>query len=251
MTAQLALICRHPLKAHGREVLASVLLSAGAAMPWDRVWAVAHEAAKLDPEGGWSRCVNFARGAKAPELMALESSLDEATAELTLRHPRQGEFAFRLGDAVGMAAAVEWLRPLNPPDRAQPVRMVTASQPLNDSDWPGVSLLSLDSLRDLGARMGQDLSPHRFRGNLWVEGWTPWTEFDLIGRQITIGPVRLLVRERITRCKATTVNPLTGVEDADTLAALQTGWGHRDFGVYAEVVAGGRIGLKDEVQICN
>ena len=146
-----------------------------------------------------------------------------------------------------MARAVDWLRPLNPPDRARPERIVTASQPLTDSAWPSISVLSLDTLADLGARMGIDLSPHRFRGNLWVRGWQPWHEFDLVGQEIAIGPVRLLVRERITRCKATTVDPATGQVAGDTLAALQSGWGHQDFGVYAEVITGGTIALGDEV----
>ena len=249
MTARLALICRHPLKGHGRETLASVRLLAGQAMPWDRVWAVAHEAARLDAGGGWSACVNFARGAKAPELMALDSTLDEATGVLTLRHPVLGTCAFRLGDEADMARAVDWLRPLNPPDRAAPARMVTAAQALTDSAWPSVSVLSLASLRVLSQRMGVDLSPHRFRGNLWVEGWAPWEEFDQVGREISVGPVRLRVRERITRCKATTVNPDTGRVDADTLAALDAAWGHTDFGVYAEVVTDGQVSVGDEVRI--
>lgn len=248
MTARLALICRHPLKGHGREELASVRLLAGRAMPWDRVWAVAHEAARLDPGGGWSPCASFARGAKAPGLMALESALDEATGELTLRHPAQGEFRFALGDEAGMAQAVDWLRPLNPPDRAAPVRMVTATQALTDSPWPSVSILSLTALTVLSQRMGMALSPHRFRGNLWVSGWAPWAEFDLVGQEISIGPVRLRVRERITRCRATTVNPATGRVEGDTLAALEAGWGHMDFGVYAEVLTDGQVALGDEVQ---
>lgn len=247
MTARLALICRHPLKAHGREALASVRLFAGQAMPWDRVWAVAHDAAKLDPEGGWSRCLNFARAAKAPDLMALESRLEEEAGVLTLIHPDLGEIAFRLGDEDAMAKAVAWLLPLNPEGRARPERIVTASQPLTDSNWPSVSLLSLSSLRMLEERLGQELSPHRFRGNLWVEGWEPWREFDLIGQEIRIGAVRVLVRERITRCRATMANPLTGKIDAETLKGLQDGWGHQDFGVYVEVLEDGRISLDDEV----
>ena len=35
-----------------------------------------------------------------------------------------------------------------------------------------------------------------------------------------------------------TVDPATGVSDADTLGGLEAGWGHQDFGVYAEVIAG-------------
>jgi uncharacterized protein YcbX len=87
----------------------------------------------------------------------------------------------------------------------------------------------------------------RFRGNLWLDGFEPWQEFDLVGRDLRIGGAILRVRERITRCKATTVDPSTGVSDADTLGALQAGWGHQDFGVYAEVVTGGAVAVGDPV----
>ena len=59
----------------------------------------------------------------------------------------------------------------------------------------------------------------RFRGNVWLDGLEPWAEFDLVGRDIRVGAATLRVRERITRCKATTVNPETGRIDADTLGA--------------------------------
>ena len=75
----------------------------------------------------------------------------------------------------------------------------------------------------------------RFRGNVWLDGLAPFAEFDLVGRDLRLGTARLRVRERITRCKATTVDPATGISDADTLGALRAGWGHQDFGVYAEV----------------
>lgn len=249
MTPQLALICRHPLKAHGRESLASVRLFAGQAMPWDRVWAVAHEDAKLDPNGGWSRCINFARAAKAPELMALESHFDEGQGLLTLRHPDRGEIAFHPDRPEDHAEAIAWLAPLNPADRSQPVRIVSASQPLTDSAWPSISLLSMTSLQALSDKAGIALSPNRFRGNLWVEGLAPWQEFDLIGREISVGTVTLLVRERITRCRATMANPDTGKVDVETLSLLQDNWGHQDFGVYVEVLEGGEIALGDKVKI--
>ena len=248
MDGTLALICRHPLKGHGREELASVRLSAGQAMPWDRVWAVAHEGSKLDPEGGWSRPINFARAARAPDLMALTSRFDEDEKRLTLRHPARGEIAFRFGQAEEMAAAVDWLQPLNPEGR-RPTRLVTASQPLTDSPWPSVSVLSLSSLRAFGEKLGQELSPHRFRGNLWVEGWEPWAEKEMIGRELQIGGVRVKVREEITRCNATRVNPETGAVDAATLTMLRDGFGHQEFGLYVEVMEGGELSLGDKVTV--
>ncbi len=126
MTATLAHICRHPIKGHGREELGSVLLSAGACLPFDRHWAVAHEAAKLT--GGWVPCANFARGAKAPTLMAITSTLDEATRTVTLRHPDRPDLTFRPDDTADLPAFLDWIAPLAPPDRAQPARIVSVGR---------------------------------------------------------------------------------------------------------------------------
>lgn len=244
MTAVLARICRHPIKGHGREDIASVRLLAGACLPFDRHWAVAHEAAKL--VSGWNACANFTRGAKAPELMAVTCKLDEATASLTLSHPAQGDITFRPDHAADLPRFLAWVAPLIPADRAQPARIVSAGRGMTDSDFPSVSILSLDSLRDLSARMAHDLSVDRWRGNLWLDGAAPFAEFDWIGREIAIGGAVLRIEERITRCRATMVDPTTGKIDADTLAGLQTHYGHQDFGVYATVISGGPLALGDE-----
>lgn len=241
MTAVLARICRHPIKGHGREDLASVRLLAGACLPFDRHWAVAHEAAKLVK--GWNSCANFTRGAKAPELMAVTCQLDEATSTLTLEHPTQGKITFWPDNTADLPRFLAWAAPLIPSDRAQPARIVSAGRGMTDSEFPSVSILSLASLRDLSARMGHDLSADRWRGNLWIDGAAPFAEFDWIGREIAIGDAVLRIEERITRCRATMVDPTTGKIDTDTLAGLQTHFGHQDFGVYATVISGGLLAL--------
>ncbi|MFY8096121.1 MAG: MOSC N-terminal beta barrel domain-containing protein [Niveispirillum sp.] len=128
MTLRLARICRHPIKAHGREDLGSVLLSAGACLPWDRHWAVAHEAAKLGG-GGWVPCANFTRGAKVPGLMAITSALDEQSGAVTLRHPELGTLTFRPDDAADLAAFLTWIAPLSPADRAPPPPIPLSAPP--------------------------------------------------------------------------------------------------------------------------
>lgn len=247
MTARLHTICRHPIKSHGRESLASVRLSAGAGLPWDRHWAVAHDAARLVE--GWNPCVNFARGSKAPALMAINAALDESTATVTLTHPERESLTFRPDDAADLPRFLDWVRELNPAGRAMPERIVSAGRIMSDTDYPSVSILNLASNTDLGARMGMDLSPLRWRGNLWVEGWEPWAEWDLIGRKLRIGDTLLEVRERIERCNATKANPATGRIEGDTLGALRGAFGHQDFGVYAVVVEGGKIAPGMEVTI--
>jgi uncharacterized protein len=244
MSGRLAQICRHPIKGHGRESLASVRLLAGQCLPWDRHWAVAHEAAKLVE--GWNRCVNFARGAKAPALMAITSSFDEVSGVVTLQHPEQGEISFRPDDPADLPRFLDWVRPLNPPERAQPVAIVSAGRGMTDDPAESLSILSMASLQDLAAKMGQSLSVDRWRGNLWLEGGTPWEEFNWIGKRLAIGGALFEVTQRITRCSATTVDPKTGRVDAPTLQALQENYGHQDFGIYAVVVEGGPIEVGDE-----
>ena len=150
--------------------------------------------------------------------------------------------------AADQQRLIDWLRPLWPEVRPEPARVIRVpGQALTDQDQPLVSINSLSSLADLSARLGRDLSPHRFRGNIWVEGWAPFAELDLIGRDIRIGAAILRVEAPIGRCRATGANPETGAQDADTMGALETGYGHTDFGVFARVVQGGAITLGDEV----
>lgn len=245
--ARLAHICRHPIKSVGYEVLDRVALTAGQPMPNDRRWAVAHEAAGFGQPQGWEPKQRFLRGTAEGRLQAVRASFDERAGEITLTHPDRPPFTALL--PAGGEALIGWLRPLWPASRPAPSHLVARKDggALTDVPDPFVSILSLTSLRILSARMGQDLSIHRFRGNLWLEGLAPWEEFDLPGREIIIGSARLGVVERITRCVATCANPETGRTDADTLAALEQGWGHTDFGVYAMVIQGGAVAVGDSV----
>ena len=61
---------RHPIKGHGRQELAHVSLELGQIFPFDRRWAVAHDASNFAAEPqDWTHCLNFSRGAKAPSLI--------------------------------------------------------------------------------------------------------------------------------------------------------------------------------------
>lgn len=120
---------------------------------------------------------------------------------------------------------------------------------MTDTNYPSVSLMSVASHTAVSDAMGIPLAQERWRGNIWLDGLTPWAEWDWIGREITIGTAILRVREPIKRCKHTTANPITGQRDADTLAALRDNWNHQDFGIYAEVVQGGKVCLGDTAEV--
>ncbi len=249
MTGRLAHIFRHPIKAHGREELASVVLSAGHALPFDRHWAVAHAASKFDPAvPGWMSCANFQRGMRTPSVMAIAAQYDEGTGLMHLTHPDLPPLSFH--PQTEGAAFIDWIRSISPDGRFAPTALVQSpGVAMTDSDYPTVSIKNLASNADLSARMGVDLSIHRWRGNLWVEGVAAWEEFGWVGRRLQVGEAVLDVRERVGRCKATTANPATGVVDADTLAALRAVVGEQDFGMFGVVVQGGRIAPGDRVEV--
>jgi len=236
---QVAHIWRHPIKSHGREEVTQTQLHAGHTMPGDRVWAVRHAASKIDGSG-WAPCVNFSRGSKAPALMAIEAKLDEATRTVALSHPDRPDVTIQPDE--NPAAFLEWVHPLMPNDRAASAQILAAAdRGMTDTDFPSISLINLSSHRAVAQKIGRDISPKRWRGNFWIEGLAPWEEFEWIGREMRIGSARVVLRDRIVRCMATTASPSTGKRDADTLAALDAGWGHQDFGVYAEVTQSGTV----------
>ncbi|NOD98537.1 MOSC domain-containing protein [Ruegeria sp. HKCCD6228] len=244
MSGTVSSLWRHPIKSHGREALSQVTLIPGQTMPGDRVWAVAHEAAKTDGSE-WAPCFNFSRGSKAPQLMAISAELQGD--RVTLRHPQRPDLSF--APDTEQEAFLDWVKPLMPADRAASARIVRIpGRGMTDSDFPSISLCNMASHRAVEQKLGQTLSIVRWRGNIWFEGLPLWDEFDWLGRDVRIGEAVLRVRERITRCMATTANPETGERDADTLRALNS-WDHQDFGVYAEVVQGGEIRVNDEVQV--
>lgn len=247
MTAHLAQIVRHPVKSAGYEELASVALEPGRVLPWDRHWAVAHAAAAFGARPtGWASKMNFLRGWAEPRLMAVSAALEPEARRLTLMHPDLGAIVLWPDDEPDRLIA--WLRPIWPDTRPEPAHVVSvAGQAMTDVPEPWVAIAGHATNRAVGQRLGKPLSVHRWRANLWLEGLAPWEEFDLLGREIAIGPVRLRVEERITRCRATGANPATGRQDADTLGALEAGWGHQDFGVYARVLTAGTVRTGDPV----
>ncbi|MFT4620051.1 MAG: hypothetical protein ACI9KS_000501 [Sulfitobacter sp.] len=252
MTARVAEIYRHPLKAIGREALETVQLAPGEVLPWDRAFAIAHE--KSRPEDlakPWAKKMNFLRGVTGPDLMAVSCTFDPETLYLRLRHPRLADLNICLSKPQDEASLIEWLSQIWPAEAPAPTHLIHhKGSAQTDVPEPWVALNSLASHRQVAEKLSApDFSIHRWRGNIWVEGLEPWTEFDWIGRSIHIGAAVLNIQQPITRCKATMANPETGQRDLDTLGALEAGWDHADFGVYAEVIKGGSIKPGDAIEV--
>ncbi|MDJ0822650.1 MAG: MOSC N-terminal beta barrel domain-containing protein [Paracoccaceae bacterium] len=245
MTGRVTEIWRFPIKSHGREQVEAAQLTAGQTLPWDRVWAVAHD--QSDADGSeWVSCAHFSRGSKAPLLGAISAKLDEATKTITLSHPDLPDLTFQPDSDP--QALIDWAGPMIPDNRAQSARVVRGAQRgFTDSDFPSITLCNMSSHRAVSQRVGHPLSIHRWRGNIWMDGLAPWEEFDWIDHEVQIGDAVLIPRERTNRCLATHNNPDTGRRDDNILAALEC-WDHQDFSVRAEVLKGGMVRPGDTVR---
>lgn len=244
MTVRVTGIYCHPIKGIGREALDAVDLEAQAPLPGDRAWAVLHQNAAED-SAVWQPRRNFLVVASGPRLaQVVSASLPDGRISVT--HPDAAPLIF--DPATEGEALLAWAKPLWPEERPAPTRLVKApEQGMADNGEAQVAILNLSSLRALSEKVGKPLQIERFRGNLIVDGLPPWGEFDLVGKTIRIGAASFSVTERIERCRATEASPETGTRDADTLRALEDGWGHRDFGIYATVTEGGRVAVGDLV----
>lgn len=248
MTARIAQIWRYPVKSIGGEGLAAVHLSAARRLPGDREWAVLTEGGERhagEVPARWLPKSCFLRGAAAASLQAVKGGWQDG--RLHLSHPQRPDIA--ADPETEGADLVAWLRPLWPDSKPAPTRIVRGPTGWTDVAQPWISILSLDSLAALEGELGRKLGTERWRANLWVEGWQPGQELDLIGQILNIGDVELRVTEAIGRCEATSADTDSGEIDIDMPAALERLHGHRNFGIYAEVVTGGDISTGAEVRL--
>lgn len=249
--AHVAQIWRHPIKAHGRERIDHVTLEQGKAMPWDRVWAVAHERSCFDVDRpGWNPPGDFSRGASAPRLQQIECMTDPSYRSITFTHPDRPALTIDPDSHDGGCEFIQWVMPVTLGARLLPARLVRApGEAMTDTGYQSVSLINLASHRAIEAQIGQPLSPLRWRGNLLIDDLPAWEEMAWPGLRLRIGEVELDVVEPIERCRMTEANPETGIRDADTLRALRDGFGHQFSGVYAKVVTGGSLVEGDAIEV--
>jgi uncharacterized protein len=115
-------------------------------------------------------------------------------------------------------------------------------------DTMPLSLITTQTIASLGAAVGEQLEPLRFRPNLLVEanGDARFPEDAWVGAELRIGGIRMRVDQRDERCVMTNVNPQTAERD---LPVLKTAGATHDAcaGVYGTVVEPGRVAVGDSV----
>jgi uncharacterized protein YcbX len=250
MSGHIAAIFRHPIKGFTPESLGHVELAPGEGFPHDRSYAVENGPSGYDPEApAFTPKQKFTVLAAIPKVAAARTRLDDATGVLTAEAPGAPIFAGRLDEAEGREGFAAWLSDLLGDEAKGPLRVVDARGQFRFTDHPlgQVSIINLASVRDLSQKMGVELDPLRFRGNLYVEGWPAWAENEWTGRELMVGWARAKVFKPIVRCAATEVDPTTAVRDLEVVKALFDNYGHMHCGIYIQMTSAGRIALGDAV----
>ncbi len=247
-------IHRYPIKGLSPEPLREAALTAGGYFPGDRLFAIENGPSGFDPADPVHQPkIKYLMLMRNESLARLKTRYDDATGRLTVTEGGALRLDIDLAEEADRNALSAFLSAFMPDELRGEPRLLAAPSGyrFTDSRRGFVSLLNLASVAALEAAIGEPVNPLRFRANLHVAGWPAWQEFEVLGRTLAIGEVRLKVLSRIVRCAATDVDPGTGLRDLSIPipTALMRRFGHADCGIYAEVLAGGRIRPGDTLTV--
>lgn len=247
MSINIAAIYRHPVKGLTPESLQQVTLTPGEGLPQDRRFAIAHGSTRIDPSApAWMPKSNFLMLARNERLARLRSQFDDATGILTIQRDGKTVASANITDHAGRTVIEQFFAAYMAEESRGAPRLVEApGHMFSDTAAKVVSIIGLESVRDVERVVRAPVDPRRFRANIYVGGGRAWQEFDWPGREIRIGGTRLKVTKKIDRCAATNVDPESGQRDLNIPLALQRGFQHIEVGVYAEVLDGGPIAIGD------
>jgi hypothetical protein len=247
MTGVLTAIYRYPVKGLSPDPLERVAVAPGEALPFDRAWAIENGPSRFDPADPHPvPDISFLILMRDERLATLEARFEEDTQRLVLLRAGRQVASGLLATPSGRQILEQFFAAyMGDRLRGRPKIVGVPGHTITEDGSKRVHLVNLATVRDLERIMGRPIDPIRFRPNLTVDGPAPWAELAWIGREISVGPVRLKVVERTARCAATNVDPKSGARDMDIPAVLRRELGHTDFGVYAEILTPGTLSLGD------
>jgi MOSC domain-containing protein len=247
--AQIASLFRYPVKGLSPEPLSMVALERGQTFPADRRYAIENGPSGFDPAApAWLPKSCYLMLMRNERLAELQTQYEDGSHTLTIHW--HGEVAARgdLKTSEGRAAIADFFaHNFSGELRGLPKVVSGGDHSFSDVARKVVSIIGLSSLAALENMIGLAVHPLRFRANLYVSGWPAWHEFELLGQTLAVGDVRLKVVKRITRCAAINVDPESAARDLDLPSEMMRRFGHAECGVYAEVIAGGSVGVGDAI----
>ncbi|HJR08410.1 MAG TPA: MOSC domain-containing protein [Pyrinomonadaceae bacterium] len=120
------------------------------------------------------------------------------------------------------------------------------------TDCRPVSLISLQTVRQVETELGMPLDKRRFRANIYFDFATErggFAEDNLVGRRLRIGSkAMMMILERDPRCKLISLDPETGEHNPNILRHVVKA--HDNFaGLYCAVLVEGLLKKGDQIEI--
>ena len=227
---RIAALYRFPVKGFTAEECEALSVLEGGRIAGDRVLGVRFANSAVCGDA-WGTKLEFVVLVNTPGLARLKLGFDHERLRLRITSGSDvlADEPLDSGGRMRIAAAIEEYvlrlaeNPLSSHPNRLPLRVVgDGVTPRFQDDQAGlVTLHSRESLEAVAAAAGTpDLSEHRFRSNIVVEGLKPWEEQSWIGRNVRIGEVKFEAVKPKGRCLATHASPLTGERDLPIMQTL-------------------------------
>lgn len=244
---RIAAIYRYPIKGFSPDPLTRVEVRPDAVLPFDRAYALEKSSRDFDPEAPrLFPKVKFLQLMSDERLARLETRFDSETQSLTVFRAGRQVLKADLSAASGRRLFEQFLSAYL---GGSPHVVTAPGWSFADSGNRNISLVNLETVRDIARIAGRPVDPLRFRANLYVEDLPAWEEFTWIGKALAVGGETVFEAvERIDRCAATNVDPKTGLRDMQIPRLIELNFAHHDCGLYLKAVAacelavGGAIG---------
>ena len=111
-----------------------------------------------------------------------------------------------------------------------------------------ISLININSIKDLENKINKKLEIQRFRGNFYVQGIEPFEERNWINKVIKINNIFFKVQSHIPRCVAINLKPKTDDNSINLLQSLKKNFNHFDMGIYLIALEDGKINVGDKIE---
>ncbi len=121
------------------------------------------------------------------------------------------------------------------------------------TDCRPISVISLQTARQLSQEVGIELDKRRFRANVYVDlaGSAGFGENDWVGRRLSIGAkAEIAVMDRDSRCKMITLDPETAQANPEVMRRVAQGH-DGTAGVYGVVLVEGMIRANDAIALLD
>lgn len=252
MKLHLDSIQNYPIKGFSAQTLAQTTLEVGKTIQGDRQYSFENGDSGFDiydpKHTSKGKFIVLAKIAKAA---SLETLYDYDDQYLTIKKDGVVMAEGALDSSSGVRDIEFFINDYFDGDLKGEAKLLTAEDhSFSDVRDKCISIINLNSIRKFEKDTGLSIDPIRFRGNLHIDGdLDAFEELNSLEKTLQIGDAKLKIFKKIVRCPAVDVNPTTAARDTDLNKLLKQHYDHMFMGVYAMVVAGGKISKGDQISI--